>query len=87
MAEAAAPSHRRGIRAGRALLPAIAWRNLWRNGRRTWLAAGGIAFTVLLIVFAMSFQRGSYVQMIENSTSLLSGHVQVLKSEVEFSII
>lgn len=63
--------------AGRGLLPAVAWRNLWRNGRRTWLTAGGIAFAIMLIVFAMSFQRGSYAQTIDNATALLNGHVQV----------
>ena len=77
MAEAAVAAGRRGQGAGRPLLPAVAWRNLWRNGRRTWLTAGGIAFTVFLIVFAMSFQQGAYVQMIDNATALLNGHLQV----------
>ncbi len=77
VAEAAAPAGRRDVRAGRPLLPAVAWRNLWRNGRRTWLTAGGIAFAVVLIVFAMSFQQGAYVQMIDNATALLSGHLQI----------
>lgn len=77
MAEAAVAAGGRGARAGRPLLPAVAWRNLWRNGRRTWLTAGGIAFTVFLIVFSMSFQQGAYVQMIDNATALLSGHLQI----------
>ena len=55
----------------------VAWRNLWRNARRTWLTAGGIAFAVMLIVFAMSLQYGGYAQQIDNATSLLSGHVQI----------
>ena len=77
MAEAAVTAGGRRTLAGRPLLPAVAWRNLWRNGRRTWLTAGGIAFTVFLIVFAMSFQQGAYVQMLDNATALLSGHMQV----------
>ena len=77
VAEAAVPAARRGAQSGRPLLPAVAWRNLWRNGRRTWLTAGGIAFAVFLIVFAMSFQQGAYVQMIDNATALLNGHVQI----------
>ena len=77
VAEAAAPAARRHARVGRPLLPAVAWRNLWRNRRRTWLTAGGIAFAVVLIVFAMSFQHGTYGQMIDNATTLLSGHLQI----------
>ena len=81
MAETAVLARGRGTRAGRPLLPAVAWRNLWRNGRRTWLTAAGIAFAVFLIVFAMSFQQGAYVQMIDNATGLLSGHVQIQNRE------
>ena len=77
MAEAAVPAGRRGVRAGQPLLPAVAWRNLWRNSRRTWLTAGGIAFTVFLIVFSMSIQQGAYVQMIDNATAMLAGHLQI----------
>lgn len=56
---------------------AVAWRNLWRNARRTWLTAGAIAFAIALVVFGMSFQFGGYAQMIENSTALLTGHLQI----------
>lgn len=55
----------------------IGWRNLWRNKRRTWLTAGGIAFAILLVVFSMAMQFGSYESMTENATSLLTGHLQI----------
>lgn len=77
MAEAAASTPRHVGQAGRGLLPAVAWRNLWRNGRRTWLTAGGIAFAIVLIVLGMSFQAGSYTEQMESGTALLSGHVQI----------
>jgi ABC-type lipoprotein release transport system permease subunit len=69
----------RGLRTG-PLLPAIAWRNLWRNRRRTWLTAGGIGFAVAIVSFAMAMQYGSYAAMRENATSLLAGHGQVQES-------
>lgn len=61
----------------RSLAGAIAWRNLWRNRRRTVLAAGAIAFSVALLLFAMSMQGGSYAAMIDNATHLLDGHLQL----------
>ncbi len=59
------------------LVTRIAWRNLWRNKRRTWLTAGGIAFATLLVTFAMTMQRGAYGMMIESATGLIEGHIQV----------
>ena len=55
----------------------LAWRNLQRNKSRTWLTAGGIGFSVLLVSFAMSMQSGSYEIMIESATRYFSGHGQV----------
>jgi putative ABC transport system permease protein len=59
------------------LLLAVAWRNLWRSPRRTWLSAAGIAFAIMLLVFSMSIQTGSYSTMIDGATRLMTGHIQV----------
>jgi putative ABC transport system permease protein len=56
---------------------AIAWRNLWRNRRRTLISAGAIAFAVALLSFAMSMQAGTYGAMVDNATRLLAGHLQL----------
>ncbi len=55
----------------------IAWRNLWRNRRRTLFTAGSIAFACLLLMFSRSLQLGSYTGMIDAATELFSGHAQV----------
>ncbi len=55
----------------------IAWRNLWRNRRRTLFTAGSIAFACLLLMFSRSLQLGSYSGMIDAATELFSGHAQV----------
>ena len=56
---------------------AISWRNLWRNRARTWLAVGGIAFAVMLILAARSAQVSGMSSMLDNSTRMLTGHLQV----------
>ena len=59
----------------------IAWRNLWRNPRRTWLTAGAIAFSIFLILFSRSTQLGGFDTMISNATAFMSGHIQVQQSQ------
>lgn len=62
---------------GLGLSGSIAWRNLWRNRKRTLLSAGAIAFSVMLLTFAMSMQSGTYGTMVDNATHLLDGHIQL----------
>ncbi len=55
----------------------LAWRNLWRNRRRTIIAISSIVFSVLLASWMRSMQEGSYDSMIENSVKFYSGYLQV----------
>jgi ABC-type lipoprotein release transport system permease subunit len=55
----------------------MAWRNLWRHKRRTWLTAMAMIFSNVLLVFMIALQFGSYDMMIENTLKAFSGHVQV----------
>lgn len=55
----------------------LAWRNLWRNRRRTLIAISSIVFSVLLASWMRSMQEGSYDSMIENSVKFYSGYLQV----------
>ena len=55
----------------------MAWRNLWRHGRRTWLTVGAMIFSNTLLVFSISLQFGSYDMMIDNSLQAFSGHLQL----------
>ena len=36
------------------ILLRLAWRNLWRHSRRTWLTASAIAFATTLLVFMIT---------------------------------
>ena len=55
----------------------MAWRNIWRNPRRTLLTVCAITFASVLLVFMLSFQFGSYETMINTSVKISTGHVQV----------
>ena len=55
----------------------MAWRNLWRHGKRTWLTVAAMIFSNTLLVFAISLQFGSYEMMIDNSLHAFSGHIQL----------
>jgi len=55
----------------------MAWRNVWRNPRRTILTICAITFASVLLVFMLSFQFGSYETMINTSVKISTGHLQV----------
>lgn len=64
-----------------ALLLSIAWRNLWRSRRRTWLTAGSIAFSIWLLSFGAAANYGTFNALIRSATDLLLGHVQIQHEE------
>lgn len=59
------------------MLLSLAWRNVWRNKRRTIITVSSIFFAVLLALFMRSMQKGSYENMIRNSVELYSGYIQI----------
>jgi putative ABC transport system permease protein len=58
-------------------LARLAWRNIWRNKRRTWLTSAAIAFAAISIIFILPIQEGAYTQMIDISLRVFPGHAQV----------
>lgn len=55
----------------------LAWRNLWRNKKRTIIAASSVFFAVLLALVMRSMQKGSYDFMIDSSVRFSTGYIQV----------
>lgn len=61
------------------MIVTLAWRNLWRNRRRTFITAGSVVLAVVLAVFMRSMQEGVYEKMIENVVGFYTGYVQIHK--------
>src|ERR1700690_41129 len=55
----------------------LAWRNLWRNYKRTFITMAAIAFGYAMLMFVACLMAGLRWQMIENGTSLLLSQIQV----------
>lgn len=55
----------------------LAWRNLWRNRRRTFITMAAIAFGYAMLMFVACLMAGLRWQMIENGTSMVMSQVQV----------
>ncbi len=55
----------------------IAWRNIWRNKRRTIITAASIFVAVFLALIMRSFQVGSYDHMIKNMVQSYTGYIQI----------
>ena len=55
----------------------LAWRNLWRNKRRTWITISSVVFAVVLALFLESMDRGSQEGMVKNSVQYGTGYIQI----------
>jgi ABC-type lipoprotein release transport system permease subunit len=55
----------------------IAWRNIWRNKRRTAITAASIFFAVLFSVTMGAINRGMFDKMIDDSVNFYTGYAQV----------
>jgi ABC-type lipoprotein release transport system permease subunit len=64
-------------------LATMAWRNIWRNRRRTLITLFGIVFGVFMAVLFTGIGDSTYSQMIDHAAKLGGGHVVVQHREYQ----
>jgi putative ABC transport system permease protein len=55
----------------------LAWRNLWRNSKRSWISIFAISTAFLILMIMSGIMAGISVQMLKNGTELFQGHIQI----------
>ncbi len=61
------------------MLLKLAWRNLWRNKRRSLLTLAAVLFATMVSVAMRGFQIGTYAVNIRYAARLFSGYLQIQK--------
>ncbi len=55
----------------------LAWRNLWRNKRRTLITISSLCFGLILALVFIGLSDGTYGTMIDNAARLGAGHITI----------
>jgi ABC-type lipoprotein release transport system permease subunit len=61
----------------------LAWRNVWRNGRRSLINVASMGFGLAAIMFGQSMMRSLQYQLIEKATGSFTGHVRIQRRDVD----
>jgi len=59
------------------ILAILAWRNLWRNHRRTLIMISAVTIGVWAMIFMTALMRGMVNEMLRDGIQVLPGHVQI----------
>ncbi len=56
----------------------LAWRNIWRNKKRTYITLASIIFAVIIATFMRGLQLGSYDKMLYDAIRSSTGHIALM---------
>ncbi len=73
----AGKSHHAGAVHSAPLILKLAWRNIWRNLRRTVITLSAVSFGLASVILFMGFTDGFHTQWISNYVRAYTGHIQV----------
>lgn len=57
----------------------MAWRNIWRNKRRTFITMTSVSFAVILAIIMRSTITGTFQKMVSDVVGISSGYLQIHK--------
>ena len=61
----------------------LAWRNVWRNGRRSAINVAAMGFGLAAIMFGQSMMKSLQYQLVEKATGSFTGHVRIQRRDVD----
>lgn len=56
----------------------LAWRNLWRNKKRTYITLASVTFAVVIATMMRGLQLGTYDKMLDDAIRSSTGHVAIM---------
>ncbi len=61
----------------------LAWRNVWRNRRRSLINVAAMGFGLAAIMFGQSMIRSLQSQLVEKATGSFTGHVRIERRDID----
>ena len=61
----------------------LAWRNVWRNRRRSLINVAAMGFGLAAIMFGQSMMRSLQAQLVEKATGSFTGHVRIERRDID----
>ena len=62
------------------MILSLAWRNIWRNKRRTIITVAAVAFAVFMSALMTSFQSGVWDEVVDGAVNTYYGYAQIHKN-------